>query len=85
MGHCEAPGCERELEAGATPGRPRRYCSDMCRARAFRRRRSELVAIEVVDLALSLPETDLRRALAAVEPSALLVVQTALLDAAQAL
>lgn len=46
---CAVPGCEQQISPAGT-GRPARYCSDACRARAHRQRRAAAqvpVSVEV--------------------------------------
>jgi len=44
---CQGPWCHRPVEQAAT-GRPRHYCSDNCRAAAYRERRDQPCGAEIV-------------------------------------
>jgi len=43
---CAAPGCANPLPAHG-PGRPASFCSQACRARAYRQRQRETIVAEV--------------------------------------
>lgn len=81
---CAGPGCNEPLPPYRGSGRPPEYCSDCCRAAAWRLKKHHQLAIAVADLIQISDERPLLAALAALDDPALQTLRATLSVRSQA-